>query len=94
MQIDLLYFEGCPHAEAAREHIREALVRLESAADWNEWDTEADSTPAHLRDYSSPTVLVNGVDIERKPPTSGAGCAVGGGPTLEAVRAALVAASR
>lgn len=93
MRIDLLYFEGCPHAEAAREHIREALVSLASAVVWNEWDTAADSTPEHLRGYASPTVLVNGIDVQRKLPTSGAGCAVGGGPTLEAVRAALVAAS-
>lgn len=26
MQIDLVYFEGCPHAAAVRERRREALV--------------------------------------------------------------------
>ncbi len=94
MQIDLVYFEGCPHAASARQHLRDALASLGSSARWSEWDTGAATTPDHLRGYSSPTVLVNGVDVERKAPTSGAGCAVGGGPSLELLRDALAAANR
>ncbi len=94
MQIDLVYFEGCPHAASARQRLRDALVSLESSARWSEWDTGAAATPEHLRGYSSPTVLVNGLDVERKAPASGAGCAVGGGPSLEVLRDALAAASR
>lgn len=93
MRIDLVYFEGCPHAETARERLREALASLDSTTSWSEWDTEQAATPAHLRGYSSPTILVNGVDVERKLPTVGAGCAVGGGPTLKVLRRALAAAS-
>lgn len=94
MQIDLVYFEGCPHAASARQRLRDALASLESSARWSEWDTGADATPGHLRGYSSPTVLVNGVDVEQKAPASGAGCAVGGGPSLERLRDALAAAIR
>lgn len=94
MQIDLVYFEGCPHAAAARERLREALASLQSSARWNEWDTDDAATPEHLRGFSSPSVLVNGIDVERKSPTNGAGCAVGGGPTHEALLDALVIASR
>lgn len=94
MQIDLVYFEGCPHAASARERLRNALASLQSAAIWNEWDTESAATPEHLRGYSSPTVLVNGLDVERKAQTTGAGCAVGGGPSPELLRDALAAASR
>jgi hypothetical protein len=94
MQIDLVYFEGCPHAASAREQLRDALVSLGSSAGWSEWDTGAPATPDHLRGYSSPTILVNGLDVERKEPTSGAGCALGGGPSLEVLRAALTAASQ
>ncbi len=92
MQIDLIYFEGCPHAASTRERLRDALASLQSSASWSEWDTEAAATPDHLRGYASPTVLVNGLDVERKSPTNGAGCAVGGGPTREQLRDALVAA--
>lgn len=94
MQIDLVYFEGCPHADAARQRLREVLASLGSTARWTEWDSEDAATPPRLRGYSSPTVLVNGIDVERKSPTSGAGCAVGGGPSVEALRAALMEAGR
>lgn len=94
MQIDLVYFEGCPHAAATRERLRDALASLQSSAIWSEWDTGAATTPAHLHGYSSPTVLVNGLDVERKAQTTGAGCAVGGGPSPELLRDALAAASR
>jgi hypothetical protein len=94
MQIDLLFFEGCPHAMSARARLREALARVGAPARWNEWDTERAATPEHFRGYSSPTVLVNGVDVERKSPTHGAGCAVGGGPSIETLVAALLEAKR
>jgi hypothetical protein len=94
MQIDLVYFEGCPHADEARQWLRDVLVSLGSPAHWNEWDTNDAATPSHLRDYSSPSVLVNGIDVERKEPTSGAGCVVGGGPSVETLRGALMAAGR
>lgn len=94
MQIDLLFFEGCPHATTARERLREALARVGAPVRWGEWDTELAATPAHLRGYSSPTVLVNGVDVERKSPTHGAGCAVGGGPSIETLVAAFAAVKR
>lgn len=94
MQIDLVYFEGCPHAAAARARLREVLGSLGFTAEWHEWDSEHAATPPQFRGYSSPTVLVNGIDVERKSPTSGAGCAVGGGPSVEALRNALAAVSQ
>jgi hypothetical protein len=94
MQIDLVYFEGCPHVVSARQRIADALGSLGLSAEWSEWDTGEAATPTNLRGYSSPTVLVNGVDVEHKAATSGASCAVGGGPSLEVLRAALTAASR
>lgn len=94
MRIDLVYFEGCPHVASARERLRHALASLKSRAQWSEWDTAAAATPEHLRGYSSPTVLVNGVDVERKTPTTGAGCAVGGGPSLALLLDALATVSR
>ncbi|MBX3134045.1 MAG: hypothetical protein KF689_11760 [Gemmatimonadaceae bacterium] len=91
MQIDFLYFEGCPHAAPARQRLRDALAEMGAATRWSEWDTGSASTPELLRGYASPTILINGVDVERKALMSGAGCAVGGGPSLEALRAALAA---
>ena len=94
MQIDLVYFEGCPHVASARQRIEGALASLGVSGRWREWDSGGVATPTELRAYSSPTVLVNGVDVEHKAPTNGAGCTVGGGPSLEVLRIALRAASR
>jgi hypothetical protein len=91
MQIDFLYFDGCPHAAPARERLRDALSAMGAPVQWSEWDTGSASTPEPLRGYASPTILINGIDVERKAPTSGAGCAVGGGPSLDVLRAALAA---
>ncbi|MCA0374676.1 MAG: hypothetical protein LCH84_03335 [Gemmatimonadetes bacterium] len=91
MRIDFLYFEGCPHAAPARQRLQEALATVGAAPHWSEWDTGSSSTPEALRGYASPTILVNGVDVEQKARTSGAGCAVGGGPSMDALCAALAA---
>jgi hypothetical protein len=92
MTVDLVYFDGCPHVAAARRRLHEALDSLSLPVRWSEWDTQAPTTPEHLRGHSSPTVLVNGVDVEGKAAASGSGCAVGGGPSLEVLRRALAAA--
>jgi len=63
VQVDLVYDRDCPHIEEARATIRAALAALGSETDWREWDREDSRTPAKLRGYGSPTVLVNGRDV-------------------------------
>lgn len=89
MQIDLVFFTGCPHAEAARARLRAALVAAGLPETWTEWDTGSANTLERVRGFASPTVLIDGVDVERKSPMSGSGCAVGGGPSEAALRQAL-----
>lgn len=61
--IDLVYFEGCPNAELARENLRAALREAGRQADWSEWDLASDATPEQFRRHGSPTVLVDGEDV-------------------------------
>lgn len=63
MKIELVYFEGCPNAEAARKNLRKACSELGLANDWKEWDQEDDSTPQHLKAFGSPSILVEGKDV-------------------------------
>lgn len=93
MQVDLVYFEGCPHVTATRDRLAFALKSLSHPAEWREWNTSDATTPSHLLGYASPTVLVDGVDVELKARTSGAGCAVGGGPDIAALLRAPAAAA-
>jgi hypothetical protein len=89
MNVELVYFTGCPHVEAARDNIRQALAEMGQTAVWLEWDLEDGDTPEPYRSYASPTVLVGGRDVTNAPGTDGAlscsaGCAP---PTSEIVRA-------
>ena len=62
--IQFLSFDGCPHADAARTALRRALEICGLPTDWYETvDVLDDSTPAHLANWGSPTILVNGVDV-------------------------------
>lgn len=94
MRVDLIYFTGCPHVQAARANLREALTRHGEAPAWTEWDTSVETTPVAYRAYASPTVLVNGVDVEPKPASAGGSCAMRGAPGVERLLAALRGAAR
>lgn len=61
--IDLIFDRSCPNVERTRSMIAAALGKVGVPAVWTEWDREAESTPAQLRSYGSPTVLVNGQDV-------------------------------
>ena len=61
--IELVYFDGCPNVDAARENLAEVLGTLGLGHDWREWDLEDEDTPDRVRRYGSPTVLVNGADV-------------------------------
>ena len=63
LRIELVYDRGCPNVERARTMIRAALAEVGAEMEWTEWDREDQATPAELRNYGSPTVLVNGGDV-------------------------------
>jgi hypothetical protein len=61
--IELVYFEGCPNAERARENLRSALEVVGAHTDWDEWDLALEATPQRYHRHGSPTVLVDGRDV-------------------------------
>src|SRR5947207_8738446 len=61
--VQLLYFPGCPHVDAARSVLAQALSRLEHPPGVAEVDVTDIRTPDHLRRWGSPTILVDGVDV-------------------------------
>lgn len=63
MKIELIYFNGCPNIEPARENIREALLASELDIKWLEWEQSDKEAPEYTQQYGSPTVLVNGKDV-------------------------------
>ncbi len=88
-KVELVFFDGCPNVDATRHRIQAALQQVGAAASWQEWDTLKETTPAELRRYGSPTVLVDGKDVSGAPPGTGMRCVVGGAPAIDLIVAAL-----
>jgi mercuric ion transport protein len=82
--VQLLYFPGCPHLDAARRALHDALSSAKEATEVVEVDVTAPDTPADLRSWGSPTILVDGRDVAGESP-SGSSCRLYRGPQLAGV---------
>jgi len=64
MRVELLYFQGCAHHGATVERVREVLAREGVRAEVREiWVRDAEDA-ARLRFLGSPTVRIDGIDVE------------------------------
>lgn len=95
MPVELLYFPGCPHIDAARSQLRAALRLVGRDEAWTERDVTAADAPAHTRGYGSPTILVDGLDVSGVGPCAGQSCRVyadsevRGAPSIAMIVAAM-----
>ncbi|MFL5926565.1 MAG: hypothetical protein ACJ77E_06485 [Gaiellaceae bacterium] len=62
--VEVLTFEGCPHAEPALELVRRVLAETGIAATVRRVDVPDADTAMVQRFLGSPTIRVNGRDIE------------------------------
>ena len=62
--IELLTFDGCPHAEATRELIARVVAELDAEADVVVVDVPDQEAAVTHRFPGSPTVRVDGRDVE------------------------------
>jgi hypothetical protein len=67
MQIELLYFEDCPSHEAALARLREVLAEEGTPATVTVIKVETEEQAQRLRFTGSPTILINGYDIDPPP---------------------------
>ena len=63
-QIEVLVFDGCPNLDSAIECAREAVARENVPADLRVIRVESVDDAKRLRFLGSPTVRVDGVDVE------------------------------
>jgi hypothetical protein len=100
VKIQLVYFPGCPHIDAARTALHRELRALDLFVAIEEIDITAPSIPAELRHWGSPTILIEGQDVEGAAPGEDvASCRLyagetRGAPAGAAIRAALERARR
>ena len=69
--IQLLYSPDCPNVASARNALDRALTSYPEAPPVTEIDVTDPVTPAHLRVWGSPTILVDGVDVAGEEPAAG-----------------------
>lgn len=94
MKIEVLFFEGCPNHLPAAERVRAVLERENVAAEIVAVEVKDESAARALAFPGSPTIRVNGLDIEpavRGSTETGFACRryAGGLPSEEAIRAAV-----
>ncbi len=66
MNIELLYFDGCPSFETAYQHLLEALDEESVEAEVRWVKVESEEEAEQLRFLGSPTVRIQGLDVERE----------------------------
>ena len=99
MIIEVLYFDGCPHHALTMDAVREAVARVGADAELREVEVRDAEDARRLRFLGSPTILVDGVDIEPNARTStdyAMSCRIYGAsglPPREMIEAALAAQS-
>ncbi len=74
LQVDVLVFEGCPHAGAAIALAREVVGHLAPGTSVDRIDVDTPEKAAILGFLGSPSIRVNGEDIERRSTDRGTLC--------------------
>ena len=64
VQIELLYLPDCPNVGPTRANLRAALVQAGLLTRWRERNLADADTPTTLRHFGSPTVLIDGKDLD------------------------------
>ncbi|BBB31791.1 alkylmercury lyase [Thermotomaculum hydrothermale] len=64
MKIDILYFDGCPHARDTLKLIKEIVEELKVDAEIEFIKIRDLEDAKRLNFYGSPSVHINGVDLE------------------------------
>jgi hypothetical protein len=99
MKVEVLYFSGCPNHKPAVERVKEVL-RAEGLSDEvAEIEVPDPETAQRLRFLGSPSVRINGLDVEPETRSATAfgmmcrtyvdGCCHTGLPTREVITAAI-----
>lgn len=94
MKIEILYFDGCPNYLPAFERLKAVLSQDGLSLDAELIEVKDEAMAKELRFVGSPTIRVNGLDIEadsRGATATGLACRRyrGGLPSEEMIRAAL-----
>jgi hypothetical protein len=67
VSIEIQYFEGCPNSEEMIKRVTGAIGSLSIKVDYKETLVETPVVAQQVKFRGSPTLLVNGIDLENMP---------------------------
>jgi len=74
MRVELIYDTGCPNVAVTRANLLRAFAAARLEARWTEWERASPASPAYVARFGSPSVLVDGLDVEGETPTESVSC--------------------
>jgi coenzyme F420-reducing hydrogenase gamma subunit len=90
IKIEVQYFNGCPNSPEMIRRIKEAIKGKEEKIDYNEVLVETNELAEEIKFRGSPTVLINGEDLEGRaePEAASLNCRVyeNGLPGIEEIK--------
>ncbi len=90
LKIEIQHFRGCPNSPEMIHRVKEAIKGSEEKFEYNEVLVESNELAEKLKFRGSPTVLINGEDIEGRnaPESASLNCRVyeNGLPSVEEIR--------
>ena len=100
MKVEFIYDRDCPNVAEARAHLLRAFAETGISPRWVEWSRDSAEAPVYARAFGSPTLLVNGHDVEEQTSAHGNACCrlypdpsgnLRGAPSVEQIVVALKA---
>lgn len=99
-KVELVYDGECPNVSETRTQLLRAFAEMKLEPDWVEWRSDASDSPAHVRGFGSPTVLVDGIDVAGAGQEAASCCrlypredgSMRGAPSVETIARALLGA--
>ncbi|MBI2843907.1 MAG: MerC family mercury resistance protein [Armatimonadetes bacterium] len=102
LKVELTYDSDCPNVREARAQLLRAFARAGLPPKWQEWERANTESPDYAHAYGSPTILVNGRDVDGALPSQHADCCrlyaekaghLRGVPSVETIASALLGAN-
>jgi mercuric ion transport protein len=96
LRVELIYDSDCPNVQDARKALLSGFAKARVQPWWTEWDRGSPESPPYVRQYGSPTILLDGRDVAGSEPSSISDCCriyvqrkIRGAPPVSSIAAAL-----
>lgn len=94
MRVEFIWDEECPNVTQARANLMRALSRADVPVRWKEWRRDDPDAPEYVKNFGSPTILVDGIDVDELSADADGNCCriytgadgtISGVPSVEAI---------